>query len=123
HWPEWHTTALGVSGVIDHSLAPGESVSEEVQVVGRRSQAEWTVRERQAPTRWVIAGTLAAGANAVVTYTFAPSPTGTTFGREVVYDLPALWSMVNGVLVQPRLEADAQESLRRLKEKLEGSPP
>ena len=26
HWPEWHTTALGVSGAIDHSLLPGETV-------------------------------------------------------------------------------------------------
>lgn len=122
HWPDWHTTALGVSGTTtDRSLLPGETVAEEVKVIGRRSQAEWTVREREAPTRWVIEGAVAAGGKAVITYTLEPTATGTRFGREVVYELPALLSLVNGLLVRPRLESEADESLKRLKEKLEGA--
>src|SRR5215204_5542865 len=122
HWPEWHTTALGVSGATDHSLLPGETVAEEVKVAGRRSQAEWTVREREPPTRWVVEGEVAGGGKAVITYTLEPTATGTRFGREVVYELPALLAIVDGLLVRPRLEGEAEESLKRLKEKLEGAP-
>jgi uncharacterized protein YndB with AHSA1/START domain len=121
HWPDWHTTALGVSGVTERSLEPGESVNEEVKVMGRRSAAEWTVQESQPPTRWVIAGTIAAGASAVITYTLTPTATGTTFGREVVYELPALLGLVDGVVIRPRLESEADESLRRLKEQMEAA--
>ena len=121
HWPAWHTTALGVSGAIDHSLLPGETVAEEVKVAGRRSQAEWTVRDREPPNRWVVEGEVAGGGKAVITYSLQPTATGTRFERMVDYELPALLSMVDGLLVRPRLEGEADESLKRLKEKLEGA--
>jgi uncharacterized protein YndB with AHSA1/START domain len=122
HWPDWHTTALSVSGATERSLDLGESVNEEVKVMGRRSQAEWTVQERQRPTRWVISGTIAAGASAVITYTLTPTAGGgTTFGREVVYDLPALLELVDGVIIRPRLESEADASLAQLKAQMEGT--
>ena len=122
HWPDWHTTALGVSGATNHSLLLGETVAEEVKVAGRRSQAEWTVTAREAPTRWAVEGEVAGGGKAVITYTLEPTATGTRFGREVVYELPALLALVDGLLVRPRLEGEADESLKRLKDKLEGAP-
>jgi uncharacterized protein YndB with AHSA1/START domain len=122
NWPDWHTTALDVSGTTERSLEAGEAVTEDVKLMGRRSSATWTVRERTPPTRWVIEGQIAAGAKAVITYHLRANGAGTTFGREVVYTLPRALALVNGVLVKPRLEAEATASLRRLKDGLEGKP-
>ncbi|MDQ3285419.1 MAG: hypothetical protein M3P92_06920 [Actinomycetota bacterium] len=52
--PEWHPSSLGVGGATDHSLEPGEKVTEEYRVAGRLGRAVWTVRERVASRRWVI---------------------------------------------------------------------
>jgi uncharacterized protein YndB with AHSA1/START domain len=36
NWPAWHPSSLGVDGATDHSLEPGEQVTEEYRVAGRR---------------------------------------------------------------------------------------
>ena len=56
NWPAWHPSSLGVEGATDHSLEPGEQVTEGYRVAGRRGRVVWTVRERETPRRWVIAG-------------------------------------------------------------------
>jgi uncharacterized protein YndB with AHSA1/START domain len=56
NWPAWHPSSLGVDGATDHSLEPGEQVTEEYRVAGRRGRVVWTVRERKAPRTWVIDG-------------------------------------------------------------------
>ena len=56
NWPKWHPSSLGVSGTMDHPLDLGEQVTEDFLVAGRRGRAVWTVVERDAPERWVIAG-------------------------------------------------------------------
>ncbi len=38
NWPAWHPSSLGVSGATDHSLEPGETVTEEYTVAGRRGR-------------------------------------------------------------------------------------
>ncbi len=123
HWPDWHVSALAVSGATDHSLRPGEAVTEDVKVVGRRSRGVWTVRERHAPRRWVIAGSIAGGGSAVITYALERKGQGTIFAREVVYLLPRPLALLNRVLIRPRLEAEARESLGRLKQRLEHRGP
>ncbi len=37
NWPAWHPSSLKVSGATDHSLKPGEQVTEEFYVAGRRA--------------------------------------------------------------------------------------
>ncbi|MCZ7574518.1 MAG: SRPBCC family protein [Ardenticatenaceae bacterium] len=56
NWPQWHPSSLAVSGAAQHSLEPGEQVTEEFRVAGRRGRVVWTAREREAPRRWVIDG-------------------------------------------------------------------
>ncbi|HUS14245.1 MAG TPA: SRPBCC family protein, partial [Chloroflexia bacterium] len=119
NWPAWHASALSIEGPQDHSLAPGESVAEELKVAGRRSRAIWTVQEREAPHHWVITGTVAGGGDSTITYTAEARPGGTTFTREVIYTLPRLLAMADGLIVRRRLETEAEESLRRLKVLLE----
>jgi len=58
NWPQWHPSSLDVSGAVDHSGLPGEQVTEQFLVAGRRGSVTWTVRERQAPYRWMINGVI-----------------------------------------------------------------
>ena len=41
NWPVWHPSSLGVSGATDHSLEPGERVTEGFLVAGRRGRVVW----------------------------------------------------------------------------------
>ncbi len=86
NWPEWHPSSLGVSGVLDHSGLPGEQITEKFLVAGRRGEAVWTVREREAPRRWVIGGVITGRATGgTITYTLTPRDGGAFFEREFVY--------------------------------------
>jgi hypothetical protein len=71
NWPVWHPSSSGVGGATDHSLEPGEEVTEEFLVAGRRGRVVWTVRERLAPRRWVIDGRVEGGGG-TITFTATP---------------------------------------------------
>jgi uncharacterized protein YndB with AHSA1/START domain len=71
-WPAWHPSSLGVDGATNHSLEPGEQVTEEYRVAGRRGRVVWTIREREAPRRWVIDGWVEGGGSGTITYALTP---------------------------------------------------
>jgi len=56
NWPKWHPASRAVSGAVDHSLATGEKVTEDVVIAGRPGRVVWTVTKRDAPAQWAIAG-------------------------------------------------------------------
>ncbi len=123
HWPEWHPSSINVRDAIDHSLQVGEQVTEEFRAAGRRGSAIWTVRERQAPRRWVIHGETRLGADGSITYTLAPDGEGTRFERELAYELPnPLWRILDRVWIRRRLKRESSAALSRLKAVLEGDP-
>jgi uncharacterized protein YndB with AHSA1/START domain len=120
NWPEWHPSSLGVSGATDHSLEPGEQVTEEFRVAGRRGRVEWTVRERTVPRRWVIEGKVKSGGSGTITYTLIPDTGGTTFEREFVYATPnGLLALLDRLVLRRRIEVESAEALGRLKAALE----
>ncbi len=120
NWPEWHPSSLGVSGATDHPLGPGEQVTEEYRVAGRRGRVVWTVRERDEPRRWVIDGKVEGGGGGTLTYTLTPDVGGTTFERELVYAMPnRLLALLDRLVLRRRVEAESAEALRRLKAVLE----
>jgi uncharacterized protein YndB with AHSA1/START domain len=120
NWPAWHPSSLGVSGATDHSLEPGEKVTEEYSVAGRRGRVEWTVRERVAPRRWTIDGEVDGGGRGTITYTLTPDASGTLFERDFVYAMPsALLALLDRLVLRRRVEAESAEALRRLKGVLE----
>ena len=122
HWPEWHPASLSVSTGADHSLAVGEQVREEFKVAGRRGSATWTVRQREAPARWVIDGQSDGGSSATITYTLSSLPTGTRFERELVYGAPSLlFALLNRFSLRAQITAESETALRRLKQVLEAS--
>jgi uncharacterized protein YndB with AHSA1/START domain len=120
NWPVWHPSSLGVSGATDHSLEPGERMTEEFRVAGRRGLVVWTVQERVAPHRWVIDGRVKGGGDGRITYTLTPHEDGTTFEREFVYTMSnPLMALLDRLVLRRRVEAESMEALRRLKDVLE----
>jgi uncharacterized protein YndB with AHSA1/START domain len=120
NWPQWHPASVSVGGNADHSLLPGEEVTENISVVGRPGLITWLVRERSAPHRWVIDGTGKDDSRATITYTLTPHPDGMTFERELVYTMPnALLAVLDWLIIRARMKTDSAEALRRLKRLLE----
>jgi uncharacterized protein YndB with AHSA1/START domain len=120
NWPQWHPASVSVGGNADHSLLPGEEVTENISVAGRRGQVTWLVRERSAPHRWVIDGTGKDGGRATITYTLNRDPAGTNFERELVYAMPnPLLALLDWLVIRSRMKADSVEALQRLKRRLE----
>lgn len=124
HWPDWHPSSLGVSGATDHSLLVGEQVIERFLVAGRRGEVIWTVREREAPRRWVIDGviTTGSGGSGVVSYDLRPRDGVTDFTRNFAYPLPNLaLALVDALLVRRRIQAESEQATRQLKRRLESA--
>lgn len=125
NWPEWHPSSEGVVGATDHSLDVGEQVIEDYFVAGRRGKVTWTVRERLAPTRWVIDGviTTGRGGGGTITYTCMPRDGGTYFVREFVYSTPSLfYAVLDALIVRRRIAAESDQALRQLQNVLVKSP-
>jgi uncharacterized protein YndB with AHSA1/START domain len=123
NWPQWHPSSLGVSGALDHSALPGERITEKFRVAGRQGEVVWTVREREAPRRWVIEGVIVGRSNGgVITYTLSPRDGGTFFEREFIYPAPnLLFAVLDWLFIRRRVEAESAEALRRLKARMENN--
>jgi hypothetical protein len=123
NWPRWHPSSLEVRGAVDHSLAVGERVTEDYIVAGQKGKAEWIVRERAAPVRWVIDGIAENGNEATIIYSLTGDAHGTRFERELVLTkLPALDPKADVIAFQRLVEVESAEALRRLKKVLEVAP-
>ncbi len=121
HWPDWHPSSLGVSEGADHSLAVGEKVTERFLVAGRRGTVVWTVREREAPHRWVIVAAIeGTNGGGTITYTLSQRDSGVFFEREFVYPAPnLLFAVLDALVVRRRIQAESEEATRRLKAHME----
>ena len=87
NWPQWHPASVSVGGNADHSLLPGEEVTENISVAGHRGQVTWLVRERSKPHRWIIDGTGKDGGRATITYTLTETSGWDEFRpRACLYD-------------------------------------
>ena len=116
HWLEWHPSSIALRGATDHSLEVGEEVVEDFRVAGRRGSVTWKVIAREAPTRWAIAGTVAAGGSGTITYTLHEDGSGTRFRRQFVYAMPNWFAaLLDRLFVRRRIEAESAEAVRRLK--------
>ena len=102
--------------------SPGEEVTENISVAGRRGLVTWLVRERIAPHRWVIEGAGKDGGRATITYTLTPHPAGTNFeARACLYNAEHLLAVLDWLIIRSRMRADSIEALQRLKRLLESS--
>ena len=120
HWLVWHPSSLGLHGAIDHSLQIGEKVTEDFKVAGRTGSVTWRVVARDAPTRWAIAGKVAAGGNGTITYNLREIAQGTAFRREFVYTMPSRFAaMLDRLVIRRRIAAESALAVERLKLALE----
>lgn len=122
HWPEWHPSSLAVSGAVDHPLQIGESAIEDFQVAGRRGRVTWRVIAREPDRLWRIAGNIEGRESGAVSYSLAPTATGTHFVREFEYRTPnLLFALLNRLSLRSRIEAESAPAVRQLKERLESA--
>ena len=122
HWLDWHPSSIALHGATDHSLTLGEGVVEDFRVAGRRGSVTWKVIAREAPTRWAIAGVVAAGGRGTITYTLSNAPDGTRFHREFVYAMPNWFAaLLDRLFIRRRIEAESAEAVRRLKQAVESA--
>ena len=123
NWPKWHPASLAVTGAIDHSLAPGEQVTEEFIVAGRKGRVVWTARKRDANREWIIEGDVDGRDAGVITYTLTPVTEGTRFEREFAYPSRTLFfAALNRISIRSRVEEESAQALQNLKRVLEGAP-
>lgn len=125
NWPKWHPSSLAVTAAggtaPDHSLEVGEQATEDYLVAGRRGRVVWTVRQREAPVRWVIDGQIQESkSGGTVSYHLSSHGNGTTFEREFTYTIPnLLLDILDRLVYNRRVQAESAEALRRLKRLLE----
>jgi uncharacterized protein YndB with AHSA1/START domain len=120
HWLAWHPSSVALRGTTDHSLDIGEQVTEDFRVAGRAGSVAWTGIAREYPTRWAIAGIVAAGGSGTITYTLSQVAQGTAFRREFVYTMPNWFAaLLDRLFVRRRIAAESAEAMRRLKHAVE----
>jgi uncharacterized protein YndB with AHSA1/START domain len=125
HWPEWHPASLAVAGAVDHPLAPGERVTEDVRVAGWRGRVIWTARTYEPPHRWVLDGIWEGLGCGILSYTLSPWESGdaTYFEREFDYTPPTAWlRLLDHLVVRRRIAAESVVALRRLRTLMEAPP-
>ena len=119
-WGRWNPATVGVNGAIDHSLATGEQVVQEILIAGLRTKVLWMVTESSAPTRWTIEGRSDPDGAARISYLLERNGSGTRFTREFLYRTPnALFALLDGAFLRPRFEEDSAVSVVKLKAALE----
>ncbi len=124
HWPHWHPSSLRLYGIVDAPLAAGAGFEEDVRAGGRSGHLVWTVEEAKRPAHWTARAVVDNGARLTLTYRFAETATGTSFERELVYELPNAWLRVlNVLLLRRRIAAESAQSLQQLKNQLESGTP
>lgn len=122
-WAEWHPATRGTDALPDRPLRAGETIVEHIAAGGRRFSACWTVREAEAPRRWVIETTTAQG-RARITYTLDAEGAGTRFRRTLQCESAAAWlRWLDPVLLPLMLGRQSRRALARLKRQLERSAP
>jgi len=120
HWLVWHPSSLGLNGATDHSLKPGEEVTEEFRVAGCKGTVTWKVVARDEPVFWAITGEVAAGGSGTISYTLSAEADGTAFRREFVYAMPNWFTaLLDRLFIRRRMEAESAQAVQILKQALE----
>ena len=122
NWPNWHPSSLAVTGAADHSLVPGEQVTEDFIVAGRTGRVVWTALKRDAPRQWIIEGDVDGRDAGVITYTLTAVAEGTRFERKFIYGSPnLLFAVLNRISLRAHVESESTQAVQNLKRVLEAS--
>jgi hypothetical protein len=100
-------------------LLIGERVEEEFKVAGSLTRVIWTVREREAPVRWVAEGRIPDHGEGRLIFALIKRNREVVFKRELAYSGPN--ALIDRLFIRPKLIAESKASLRQLKSVLESA--
>jgi uncharacterized protein YndB with AHSA1/START domain len=115
HWPLWHPATRSVEGDIDHPARLGDQIIERVEIAGRRGEGTWTVVEYDRPRHLALEADTGMG-RLRISYSFAPTPDGTAFQRDLTYEAP-------GDDLYRIMDQQSAEAVTRLRDFLEREIP
>ena len=119
-WHTWHPATLAVRGAPPRPLTVGERAVELIAFGRRRVEAEWVVRECQAPCLWEI-GTVTAHGVARIVYRISADPPGARFHRTLEFRSTRWpWRALDGTVTRYLLRRQSARALANLKRLLEG---
>lgn len=119
---EWVTIHREVSGAPEPPLSEGDSFAQKLALAGKSFTVTWTVTRADPPRAADWEGKGPAGSGARVAYRIEAAGSGSKVRYENEFDFPAgfLGSVAGRLLVRSPAKKEAERSLARLKELLEG---
>ncbi|HEX6116412.1 MAG TPA: SRPBCC family protein [Solirubrobacterales bacterium] len=119
---DWVTIHREVSGAPDPPLTVGDSFEQKMALAGKSFKVTWTVTRADAPSAADWEGKGPAGSGARVSYRIDAAGEGSKVRYENEFDFPAgfLGSVAGRLLVRSPARKEAEKTLARLKELLEG---
>ncbi len=119
---EWVTIHREVSGAPEPPLSEGDSFEQKMALAGKSFKVTWTVTRADPPSAADWEGKGPAGSGARVGYRIDAAGDGSKVRYENEFDFPAgfLGSVAGRLLVRSPAKKEAEKSLERLKELLEG---
>ena len=119
---EWVTIQDELLEAPDGDLVKGSRLVQRCKVAGQKFKLSWTVEKAERPTKTVWKGKGPFGSKAKVTYDLAANDGGTLFTYTNEYSLPGgPVGKLAGRAVVGASGAEADKSLKRLKQFIEGS--
>jgi uncharacterized membrane protein len=124
-WPQWHPTALSVSGAVDRSVREDDQILEQDRFSFLKGSIRWRVRRSTPPSGWIIDGVvegvpLFAGTTTSITYTLTTVPGGTRLQRDMTYRIPgALARLLDRLYFRSHNVRQSQRAVERMKQLLE----
>ena len=121
--PEFSASTVAVRDAPERLIAPGQTFSQEVKVLGRRFDSEWVVKELEPGRRLTIEGDVGYGVRYCLTETLEPlGPDRSRFAIRIDYRLPlgVLGRVAGRLGVERRAEAEAGEVVAGMKRLVEG---
>jgi len=121
-WHTWHPATVAVRGAPPRPLTVGERAVELIAVGRRRDEAEWIVRECQAPRLWEISTETANGVGHIV-YRVHAAEGGCRFHRTLEFRSKRWpWRALDSTLTRWLLVRQSARALANLKRLLEAPP-
>jgi carbon monoxide dehydrogenase subunit G len=120
--PDWATIVADTREVSDRPLRIGCTFRQRLRVLGQELETSWRVTDLDAPRTVAYEATGPAGSRLDMRQTVDPVADGSRVSLEVDYDLPGgvIGEALDRAVVQSQNESEAERSLGRLRQLLEG---
>lgn len=124
-WPEWHPTALSVTGAVTAPVHAGAEILEQDRFAFLRGCIRWRARESAPARGWTIDGVVDGvpwfrGTTTSITYTLSPTPDGTLLRRDMTYRVPSTFARwLDRLYFRAHNARQSQRAIENMKARLE----